>query len=160
MIFIQVNVLFIFVEFESDRVSPCVSAKNGRIGAHGLKCKICVISQLIFEIYDKNYFRKKCKSLRHFWNFRDSTWRVCMSWSFDLQESKGVLLSQTFDKLYLSTIGEISDFYLRNFSAKPFSLFTFGVQKVKAIDLCNAKIETIKILKFWWPVFVKTFAEY
>ena len=35
------------------------SAKNGRIGVHGLNCKIFVNSELIFEIYDENYFMKK-----------------------------------------------------------------------------------------------------
>ena len=37
MIFNQDNVLFILVEFESDRMSPRESAKNGQIGAYGLK---------------------------------------------------------------------------------------------------------------------------
>ena len=35
------------------------SVKNGRIGAHGLNCIIFVNFELIFEIYDKNYSRKK-----------------------------------------------------------------------------------------------------
>ena len=59
MIFDENDVLNILVEFESDRMSPRESAKNGRIGAHGLNCKIFVNSELIFEIYDKNYPRKK-----------------------------------------------------------------------------------------------------
>ena len=54
-IFEQVDVLYILVEFESDRISPRKSAKNGRIGAHGSNCKIFVHSELIFEIYDENY---------------------------------------------------------------------------------------------------------
>ena len=53
------TVLYILVEFESDRMSPRESAKNGRICAHGLNCIIFVDSELIFEIYDKNYPRKK-----------------------------------------------------------------------------------------------------
>ena len=34
--------LYILVEFESDRISPHESTKNGRNGAHGLTCKIFV----------------------------------------------------------------------------------------------------------------------
>ena len=45
-----------FVEFESDRMSPRESAKNGRMGAN---CKIFVDSEVKVEIYDKNYPRKK-----------------------------------------------------------------------------------------------------
>ena len=40
VIFIQDNIFFILVEFESDRISPRKSAKNGRIGAYALKCEI------------------------------------------------------------------------------------------------------------------------
>ena len=40
-------------------MSPRESAKNGRIGAHGLNCKIFVNSEFRFEIYDKNYPMKK-----------------------------------------------------------------------------------------------------
>ena len=58
VIFIQDNVLFILVEFESDQISPCESAKNGRIGAYGLKYNFFFNFELIFEIYDKNYLRK------------------------------------------------------------------------------------------------------
>ena len=47
------------VEFESDRMSPRESTKNGRIGAHGLNCKIFINSEFRFEIYDKNYPMKK-----------------------------------------------------------------------------------------------------
>ena len=53
---------FFFVIFDdvfyilvSDRMSPRKSAKDGRIGAHGLNCIIFVNSELIFEIYDENY---------------------------------------------------------------------------------------------------------
>ena len=53
----------ILVEFESDRISPRESAKNGRIGSHGLNCKIFLNSGLIFEIYDRNYSRKKISCL-------------------------------------------------------------------------------------------------
>ena len=67
VIFDEKYVLYILVEFESDRVSPRESAKNGRIGADGLNCKIFVKSELISEIYDKNYPRKKnFMSLRQF----------------------------------------------------------------------------------------------
>ena len=69
MIFDENDFLYILVEFESDRMSPRESTKNGRIGAHGLDFKIFVKSELIFEIYDKNYPRKKnFMSLRQFWN--------------------------------------------------------------------------------------------
>ena len=57
--FNQDNVFFIVVEFQSDRMSPRESAKNGRIGSNGLNYKIFVKAELIFEIYDKNYSRKK-----------------------------------------------------------------------------------------------------
>ena len=77
VIFDEDDVLYNLVEFESDRMSPRESAKNGRIGAHGLNCIIFLNSELIFEIYDKNYPKKKnFMSLRHFWNFRDLTCRV------------------------------------------------------------------------------------
>ena len=46
--------------------------KNGRIGAHGLNCKIFVNSELRFEIYDEKNFM----SLRPFWNFRHPAWPV------------------------------------------------------------------------------------
>ena len=54
MIFDEDDVLHIWVEFKSDRMSPCESAKNGRIGGHGLNCKIFVNFELIFEIHDEN----------------------------------------------------------------------------------------------------------
>ena len=59
MIFDEDDGLYILVEFESDRISPHESTKNGRNGAHGLTCKIFVNSELKFEIYDENYPRKK-----------------------------------------------------------------------------------------------------
>ena len=59
MIFDEDDVLYNLVEFESDRMSPRESAKNGRNGAHGLTCKILVNSELKFEIYDENYPRKR-----------------------------------------------------------------------------------------------------
>ena len=55
VIFGQDDVFYILIEFESDRISPRKSAKNGRNDAHGLNCKICVNSEFRFEIYDKNY---------------------------------------------------------------------------------------------------------
>ena len=59
MIFDVEEALYILVEFESDRISPRESAKNGRNGADGLNCIIFVKSELIFEIYDENNHRKK-----------------------------------------------------------------------------------------------------
>ena len=59
MIFHQDNVLFILVGFESDRMSPRESAKNGRIDAYGLNCKIFSNSEHIFESMIKNHLRKK-----------------------------------------------------------------------------------------------------
>ena len=59
MIFDEGDVLHMLVEFESDRISPRESTKNGRMGAHGLNWKIFVNSELIFEINDENYSRKK-----------------------------------------------------------------------------------------------------
>ena len=55
MIFDENDILYILVEFETDRMSPCESAENGRNDAHGLNCLIFVNSEVIFEIYDKNY---------------------------------------------------------------------------------------------------------
>ena len=55
VIFDENDVLYILVELESDRMSPRESAKNGRIGAHGLNCKILVNFESRFVIYDKNY---------------------------------------------------------------------------------------------------------
>ena len=67
VIFDENDFLFILVEFESDRMSPRESAKNGRIGAHGLNCIIFVNSELRFEILDKNYpMKKNLMSLRPF----------------------------------------------------------------------------------------------
>ena len=63
VIFDEKDVLYILVEFESDRMSPRESAKNGRIGAHGLNCIIFVNSEVIFEIYDKNYPIKNISGL-------------------------------------------------------------------------------------------------
>ena len=77
MIFDENEFLYILVEFESDRMSPRESAKNGRNGAHGLNCKIFVNSEFRFEIYDKNYpMKKNFMSPRPFWNFRHLTWSV------------------------------------------------------------------------------------
>ena len=52
MIFDENDVVFFLVDFESDRISPRESAKNERIGADGLNCKIFVNFELKFEIYD------------------------------------------------------------------------------------------------------------
>ena len=54
MIFGQVDVSVILVEFEVDGMRPNESTKNGRKGAHGLNCKIFVNFEAIYEIYDKN----------------------------------------------------------------------------------------------------------
>ena len=63
MIFDENDVLYILLEFETDRMSPRESAKNGRNGAHGSNCKIFVNSEFRFEIYDKNYPIKKISGL-------------------------------------------------------------------------------------------------
>ena len=57
------DVFYILGEFEGDRISPRESAKNGRNGTDGLNCLIFVKSELIFEIYDENYPRKKFSRL-------------------------------------------------------------------------------------------------
>ena len=59
MIIVKNGVLYILIEFESDRIST----KNGRKGAHGLNCKIFVNFEAIFEIYDENYSRKSISCL-------------------------------------------------------------------------------------------------
>ena len=59
MILDEYDPLHILVEFASDRISPRESAKNGRNGADGLNCIIFVKSDVIFEIWDKNYPMKK-----------------------------------------------------------------------------------------------------
>ena len=67
VIFGQVDVSYILVEFEVDGMRPNESTKNRRKGAHGLNCKIFVNFKAIFEIYDKNYPGKKFfMSLRQF----------------------------------------------------------------------------------------------
>ena len=77
VIFDENDVLYILVEFESDRMSPRDSAENGLNDAHGLNWKIFVHSEFRFEIYDKNYLMKKnFMTLRPFWNFRDPTCSV------------------------------------------------------------------------------------
>ena len=63
VIFDEDDILYILVEFEDNRISPRKSTENGRIGAHGLNCKIFVNSELLFEIYDKNYSKKKISCL-------------------------------------------------------------------------------------------------
>ena len=55
VIFGQVDVFYILVEFEVDGMRPNESTKNGQKGAHEFNCKIFVI----YDIYDKNYSRKK-----------------------------------------------------------------------------------------------------
>ena len=55
VIFDENDALYILVEFDGDRISPCKSAKIGRMGAHGLNLKFFVNSEPIFEIYDENY---------------------------------------------------------------------------------------------------------
>ena len=49
------------LNFEKMRLKnwKCESAKIGRIGAHGLNCKIFVNSEIRSEIYHKNYHIKK-----------------------------------------------------------------------------------------------------
>ena len=54
MIFIQDNVLYILVEFGSDRMSHCESTKNGRMGAHGLNSKFFAKSEVKFGNNKKN----------------------------------------------------------------------------------------------------------
>ena len=77
MIFDEKDLLYILVEFDSDRISPRESAKNGRNGAHGLNFKIFVNFEFRFKIYDKNYpMKKNFMPLRPFWNFRHPTWLV------------------------------------------------------------------------------------
>ena len=49
VIFDENDVLYILVKFETDRMSPRESAKSGRIGAHGLNCKIFVDSEFRLE---------------------------------------------------------------------------------------------------------------
>ena len=67
MIFVQDDVLYILVEFDSDQISPRESAKNGRNGAHRFNFINFVTSEVIFEIYDENYPMKKIfMSLRQF----------------------------------------------------------------------------------------------
>ena len=58
VIFDQVDVFYILVEFEVDGMRVHESTKNGRKGVHGLNCKIFVNSEAIFEIYDKNYLKR------------------------------------------------------------------------------------------------------
>ena len=58
MIFDENDVLCILLEFETDRKSPRESAKNGRIGAHGLNCIIFVNSEFRFLILDEKYHMK------------------------------------------------------------------------------------------------------
>ena len=53
LILIQDNVLYILVEFGSDRMSHCESTKNGQMGAHGLNWKIFAKSEVKFENYKK-----------------------------------------------------------------------------------------------------------
>ena len=63
VVFDEDYILYILVEFETDRMSPRESAENGWNGAHGLSCIFFVNSEVIFEIYDKNYPMKKNSSL-------------------------------------------------------------------------------------------------
>ena len=59
MIFDKEDALYILVEFESARMNPRKSAKNGLNDADGLNYDFFVNSELIFKIYDKNYVMKK-----------------------------------------------------------------------------------------------------
>ena len=58
MIFRQVDVFYIVIEFEVDGMRSNESTKNGRKAARGLNCKIFVNFEAIFEIYDESYHRK------------------------------------------------------------------------------------------------------
>ena len=69
VILCQNDLLYILGQFEGDQISPRESAKNGRNGAHGLNCIIFVNSEVIFEIYDKNYPIKKFQVSRPILNF-------------------------------------------------------------------------------------------
>ena len=63
-------------KYEVDGMRSNESTKNGQKGAHGLNCKIFVNFEVIFEIYDKNYHRKKFSCLRQFKIFCDPTFMV------------------------------------------------------------------------------------
>ena len=92
VIFGENDAVYILVEFESDRMSPRESPKNGRIGAHGLNCKIFVNSEFRFEICDKNYPMKKIfMSLRQFWNFLFLTTRGILAFSRFALRSGGLI---------------------------------------------------------------------
>ena len=58
VVFGQVDVLYILVEFEVDGMRPNESTKNGRKGAHGFYCKIFVNFETIYEIYEKLLYEK------------------------------------------------------------------------------------------------------
>ena len=52
MIFDENDFLYILVEFETDRMSPRESAKNGRIGAHGYgPCMVPKYMQVLLSSY-------------------------------------------------------------------------------------------------------------
>ena len=59
VIFSQVDVFYIWEEFEVYGMRPNKSTKSGQKGAHRLNCKIFVHFEAIFEIYDKNSRKKK-----------------------------------------------------------------------------------------------------
>ena len=53
MIFGQIDVFYILVEFEVDGMRPNESTKNRQTGAHGLNWKIFVNLKVIFEIWEE-----------------------------------------------------------------------------------------------------------
>ena len=50
VISVRDDAIYILVEFESDGMSPRESAKKGRMGAHGLNCKIFDKSELMIYL--------------------------------------------------------------------------------------------------------------
>ena len=109
MIFGRVDVFYILVEFEVDGMRPNESTKNGHKGAHEFNCKIFVIFEAIYDIYDKNYSRKKINvsptiliflplnHLRHFGIF-DLFWFVgAIKFSVEVIERDSKSLKKVFE---------------------------------------------------------------
>ena len=58
LIFCEIDILLILVQFGSDRLGYLESAKNRQMGSHGLNWKIFIKSKTKFETFDKNNPRK------------------------------------------------------------------------------------------------------
>ena len=86
VIFGQVDVFYILVEFEVDGMRPNESTKNGQKGAHGLNCKICLsdnfkifVIQPVWSIQYGPWLYKKKQT-----QMRQMGWRLVFFYAYKI----------------------------------------------------------------------------